>query len=88
MGGTHHDLAGALDYIRLSDRVAAVHLQVPLRTVGQTIEAVVRAQPGLGIVALHRGDDVVVAPAPDTVLRDGDRMLVVGPEEALRAFRD
>ena len=82
------DLAGALDYIHLSDRVAAVHLEVPQRTVGQTIEAVVRAQPGLGIVALHRGDDVVVAPAPGTVLLDGDRMLVVGPEEALRAFRD
>jgi trk system potassium uptake protein TrkA len=80
------DLAGALDYIRLSNRVAAVHLRAPSRTVGQTIETVVRAGPGLGIVALHRGDDVVVGPALSTVLEEGDGLLVVGPEEGFRAL--
>jgi trk system potassium uptake protein TrkA len=80
------DLSGALDYIRLSERVAAVHLRVSTRAVGQTIRAVVSVRPGLGIVAVRRGDDVLVEPLPDTVLEQGDDLLVVGPEETFRTL--
>jgi trk system potassium uptake protein len=80
------DLAGALDYIRLSERVAAVHLRAPIGTVGQTISAVVSRRPGLGIVAVRRGDDVIVEPPPDTVLEQGDDLLVVGREETFRTL--
>jgi trk system potassium uptake protein TrkA len=80
------DLSGALDFIRLADGVAAVHLRIPQRVVGQTVGGVVAARPGLSLVALHRGDQVITDPAPDTVLVEGDAALLVGPEETFRSL--
>jgi trk system potassium uptake protein len=80
------DLSGALDFIHLSSGIAAVHLRIAGRAVGQPIGAVVAARPGLHIVALHRGDDVIVSPPADTVLVEGDTALLVGPEETFRAL--
>jgi K+/H+ antiporter YhaU regulatory subunit KhtT len=46
----------------------------------------VSRRPGLGIVAVRRGDDVIVEPPPDTVLEQGDDLLVVGREETFRTL--
>ena len=80
------DLSGALDFIRLAGGVSAVHLRIPDRAVGQTIAAVVAARPGLAVVALHRGADVVANPPADTVLLDGDTALLVGPEDTFSSL--
>jgi len=82
------DLAGALDFIRLSDGVGAVHLAVPARLAGTTVGAIHAARSALRVVALRRGDTVMTAPADDTVIADGDTALLVGPEAEFRALGD
>jgi len=80
------DLAGALDFIRLSDTSGAVHLEIPAILVGQTVGDVHAARPALRIVAVRRGDSVITAPADGTVLNAGDTVLVVGPEAEFRSL--
>lgn len=80
------DLSGALDFIRLEGGISAVHMQIPDRAVGQTVGAVMTARPGLTVAAVHRGDQVIADPPPDTVLLEGDTALLVGPEETFRSL--
>jgi len=82
------DLAGALDFIRLSDAIGAVHLEVPERLFGTSVGQVHAARPTLRIVAVHRGDDVITIPSDETLLAAGDTALLIGPEEAFRALAD
>ena len=80
------DLAGALDFIRLSDSIGAVHLEIPERLYGTTVGAIHAARPGLRVVAVHRGADVVTTPPDDTVLASGDTALLIGPEDEFRSL--
>lgn len=82
------DLAGALDFIRLSDVTGAVHLAIPERLVGRTVGEVHAARAALRIVAIRRDGDVVTAPPDDMLLSAGDRVLVVGPEAEFRSLAD
>jgi trk system potassium uptake protein len=82
------DLAGALDFIRLSEGIGAVHLEVPARLFGTTVGQVHGARPALRIVAVHRGDDVLISPSDETVLAPGDTALLVGPDAEFRALAD
>ena len=80
------DLAGALDFIRLSGDIAVVHLRVGGAAVGRRIGDVAHAATDLRIVAVHRGEQVMVDPAPDTTIEEGDSLLIVGPEGSFRAL--
>jgi trk system potassium uptake protein TrkA len=80
------DLAGALDFIRLSAGIGAVHLAIPERLVGTTVGEVHAARSTLRIVAIRRGEDVISDPPDDARLADGDSVLVVGPEAEFRAL--
>ena len=82
------DLAGALDFIRLSGGVGVVHLAVPDRLAGSTVGAIHAARSALRVVALRRGETVMTTPSDDTVLAAGDTALLVGPEEEFRALAD
>lgn len=80
------DLAGALDFIRLTGDIAAVHLRLGSATVGRRVADLIERAGDSRIVALHRGDRVMIDPAPDTVIEAGDSALIVGPEERFRAL--
>ena len=80
------DLAGALDFIRLTADIAAVHLRLGSATVGRRVADLIERAADSRIVALHRGDQVMIDPAPDTVIEAGDSALIVGPEERFRAL--
>lgn len=54
---------------------------------GRTIaELEIRRQTRMTVVAIMRDDETVPAPEPDTVMRAGDRLVVVGRQEDLSAF--
>ena len=78
------DLAGAIDFIRLSEDVAAVHLRLGPGAIGRRLGDVAGDAQGLRMVALRRGDQVTIDPPPDTVLAEGDTALVLGSEQGFR----
>ena len=80
------DLAGALDFIRLTADVAAVHLRLGSATVGRRVGDLAEGATDSRIVALHRGNQVLINPAPDTIVEAGDSALIVGPEARFRAL--
>jgi trk system potassium uptake protein TrkA len=80
------DLAGALDFIRLTNDVAAVHLRLGPATIGRRVSDLVERAADSRIVAIHRGDQVLIDPPPDMVIEAGDGALVVGPEARFRAI--
>ncbi|UDY23319.1 cation:proton antiporter regulatory subunit [Nocardioides sp. Kera G14] len=52
------------------------------RTLG---DAEIRSRTGASIVAILRGDEVTPSPTPDFVFRQGDKVVVVGTEDGVRA---
>jgi trk/ktr system potassium uptake protein len=78
------DLAGALDFIRLTGDTGAIHVQIPTRVVGQTVGAVQERRPGLAFVAVIRDDHVHANPPTDLRLEAGDTALLVGPYATFR----
>jgi Trk K+ transport system NAD-binding subunit len=60
------------------------------RLAGQTLaEADVRAETGCTVIAAVRGDDVITSLDPDAfVVRDDDRLVVVGTDEGVRRFEE
>jgi K+/H+ antiporter YhaU regulatory subunit KhtT len=55
--------------------------------IGYTIGSLgIRQQTGASIVAILRGEDVLVNPEASTVLQKGDRLAVIGTEEQRKAF--
>jgi trk system potassium uptake protein TrkA len=82
------DLAGAIDYVRLSPEVAAVHLFVGGRAVGRAIGDVAGEAGNARVAALRRGDTVTVDPPGTLLLEEGDSVLVIGSDEEFRALVD
>jgi TrkA domain protein len=57
--------------------------------VGRTLgDAGIRSRTGASIVAVFRHDDVTPSPTPDFRFRSGDKVVVVGTEDGVRAASD
>lgn len=55
--------------------------------VGSTlVEADVRAETGVNVLAVQRGEETIANPGPDTRIEAGDTLVVLGPREACRTF--
>ncbi|MDJ1431753.1 TrkA C-terminal domain-containing protein [Halostagnicola sp. A-GB9-2] len=49
---------------------------------GQTIaDAGIRERTGVSIIAIQRGSEIITPPTPETVIEDGDTLVVVGERE-------
>jgi len=55
------------------------------RTLG---DAAIRTRTGASVVAVFRAGELVASPRPDFVFQAGDRVVVVGTEDAVRAVAD
>ncbi|MFT4289365.1 cation:proton antiporter regulatory subunit [Nocardioides sp.] len=54
--------------------------------VGRTLgDAQIRSRTGASVVAVFRNDEVAASPAPDFRFRVGDRVVIVGTEEGVKA---
>ena len=68
-----------VDFMELTDDMGVVETVVADRFVGKSlIQADIRRRYGLNIVAIRRGDQVIVSPGPDEVLRKDDVLVVLG----------
>jgi TrkA domain protein len=72
----------------LSDLRISVHAyMVPKTMTGQTIEGLsIRAKTGATIIAISRGAQNVINPAPNFVFEPGDAMVVIGESDQLKTF--
>lgn len=81
----HSLLSGnILDYIEVSDDFALVEISPLSAWINRSLgELNLRKKPGINVIAIHSGGEVRVSLSPETVIRAGDRLLVVGEQAAL-----
>ena len=78
---------GLLDSINLSSDASISELDVPASLAGKTIkDSNLRAEFGLNIIAIQRGDKMLINLRPDDVLQPDDRLLLIGSNESLGRF--
>ncbi len=72
----------------VSEGMSAVELAAPAAIVGQTLrEAALRVRYGVTAVAIRKqGNQVIAAPDGSEKVEQGDVLVVIGPDEAVRAF--
>lgn len=75
-------IPGVLDYLDVGPRYGIVKVRPPAGTVGRPIAALDGAS-GIEIIALHRGDEMLVNPGPDALLHADDEIIALGRDDAL-----
>ncbi|KAA9021131.1 potassium channel family protein [Niallia endozanthoxylica] len=76
-----------IDYIELSKEYSIAEVIASEKLHNKTlIELDIRARFGCTIVAIQRGEDIVVSPAPDRVILKGDVLVVIGRNEDINRF--
>lgn len=76
-----HNLVSStvLDYIELSPNLNIMEVSVPRALVGKTLaETDLRAKYEINVVAIKRGDDIIVPPLPNERIKANDILVVVG----------
>lgn len=76
-----HNLVSSnvLDYIELSPNLSLVEVSAPRELVGHSLaEANLRARFGVNVVAIQRGEEIIVPPVPTEKIREKDVLIVVG----------
>ena len=78
-----------LDYIEVSPDVSVVELQAGGELVGKSLEQVrLRNRFRVTVLALRRGDEVLVSPGAGAVIEPKDILVVIGNNEDLRRMQE
>ncbi len=86
-----HRLANAnvLDFVQLSEQISISKLTVPAKLQGKTVlEANLRGQFGLNIIAIENSGKVNESIGPNTAFRDGDILFVSGDKNGVNRLMD
>ncbi|RBW70004.1 potassium channel family protein [Bacillus taeanensis] len=76
-----------LDYLELSDEHSIVELIASAKMNGKTlIELDVRANYGANIVAIKRGEEVIVSPQANQQINKGDILIIIGADKDITRF--
>lgn len=75
-------------YMNLTHTSGVARMRVPATAVRQTIGQIDAAWPNICIVLVRRGNLLLPRPLPETILEEGDVVLVAGLDEAIDAFAD
>jgi trk system potassium uptake protein TrkA len=71
-----------VDYLEIGKGVGIVEITAPTHICGQSLlECNLRQKHGLTVIAVHRGEEVIVSPAADFRIKSGDVLAVVGRME-------
>ena len=85
-----HNLStgNVIEFLELSSQYSMAEIRPRPEWIGNTIGALsMRSQMGINVVAIRNGDALNAMPQPETVLREGDVMLVVTTEKTLRKLQ-
>jgi trk system potassium uptake protein TrkA len=70
---------GFINYLEVSEDFSIVEMLAPERYFGHTLaEANLRQKYGLTVIAIRRGEEMIVNPPADFRIEDGDEFIVVG----------
>ncbi|MBS4207781.1 TrkA family potassium uptake protein [Bacillus sp. FJAT-50079] len=76
-----------LDYLELSDEYSIVEIMANEYLIGYSlVELDVRAKYGLNIVAIKRGQEIIVSPDPDSPILREDILIVIGADSDINRF--
>ncbi len=71
-----------MDYIELSKEFSIAEITVPRAFINKTlVESDMRAKYNINVVAIKRGDKVIISPRPDEKLHQNDIVVVVGEND-------
>ena len=78
-----------MDYIELSPKFSIVEITAPKAFQNQTLaESNIRAKYGINVVAIKRGDDLIISPLPNEVIINNDIVVVVGSNESINGLEE
>ncbi len=78
-----------LDYIELSPNLSLVEVAAPRTIRGLSLaEANLRALYGVNVVAMKRGEQIIVPPQPDEKIGDHDILIVVGSTAGVQKLEE
>ncbi|RPF46666.1 trk system potassium uptake protein TrkA [Thermodesulfitimonas autotrophica] len=77
--------ANIVDQIELSPDYSLMELIAPREFVGKSIgEAAIRMKYGVTVLAIRRGDEIIISPGARHTVEEGDILVVVGRNDRLR----
>lgn len=78
-----------LDYVELSPNLGLVEVRVPHKFIGQSLAGVnLRATYDVNVVAIKRGQQLIVSPRPDETMNDNDILIVVGDTSGIQRLEN
>lgn len=78
-----------LEYIELSPNLSIVEITAPKSLVGQSLaEANLRVKYEVNVVAIKRGEELIVPPLPDEKIKTGDILIFVGQTKGVRKLEE
>jgi trk system potassium uptake protein len=75
-------------YMNLTQKSGVARMEVPATAVRHTVGQIDVARPDICIILIQRGNILLPRPGADTMLLEGDVILVAGIDEAIDAFAD
>ncbi|GKU82327.1 TrkA family potassium uptake protein [Niallia sp. NCCP-28] len=76
-----------LDYLELSDEHSIVEIKASTRLDGHTmLDLDIRARYGITIVAIKRGQDIIVSPQAAEPIKENDVLIVIGADSDINRF--
>lgn len=79
--------SSVLDYLELSNEYSVVEYLAGKKLAGRSIlELDIRAVYGISIIAIKRGDDILVSPDPNLEIERDDILIAIGEDNDLTAF--
>jgi len=79
--------SNVLDHIEISPHHSILEVVAPDNLVGKTLkESGLRAKFGVTVMAVKRGDEILVSPSPDDPIRERDILVAIGENDNLRSI--
>ncbi len=81
--------ANIIDTINISDEISIIEVEPPASWINKSIShSNIRVEYGFNIVALKRGNKVIVSPKADEVIAENDIVLVIGENSAIERLEE
>ncbi|MFZ7102688.1 MAG: potassium channel family protein [Peptococcaceae bacterium] len=82
------DSANFMDFIELSSEHSIVELKAPENFTGKTLGQLnLRAKYSVSVMAIKKGERIVVAPGADAGIEDGDLLVIIGENNMLAKLK-